>query len=373
MKTYIVLRNGDEIGVFTRRQLKKKIIAGVVVHSDKLCQSGTDSWVKVGEVAKLSDTFSECSNTALEIHPDSVDICPEEVRDKNYDSLLDAEPGSEVICIETQETGFLDAKHPVKEKSIAESELAQATLFATRNYLRRSIFVQQSDKVQNTGYILQGVGLIVLGFCAYSVSASTQTPSGIALSVFGFAIAAIIGVLATMLCCDAGKRLIASTPTVVRENSTLEMSGLMIIVSGIAVIVGLTVISFTAGTYWPAIYGALVLLASVLSAGLVLSPSISNVSFSEVGALEESVNMMTLLAKVATLLAPFIFTCCTAIGVIKGVLLVNTIWPSSDPITAELTMKVWSEPATLILLGGFYSLFAYIFLFGCDMFTRLVK
>jgi hypothetical protein len=42
MKTYIILRNDDEVGVFTRRQLKKKIIAGEVFSTDKMCQSGSD-------------------------------------------------------------------------------------------------------------------------------------------------------------------------------------------------------------------------------------------------------------------------------------------------------------------------------------------
>ncbi len=372
MKTYIILRNDDEVGVFTRRQLKKKIIAGEVFSTDKMCQSGSDQWFNVGGVDKLSSLFDEPKKEeqSFRMSPDSVDIDEEDVKpsiDKNYDSLLDAEPESLEPLVENTEppVDTFQSKSP----ETARSELAQATLFATRNYLRRSIFIHHAEKVLRLGYIFQFIGLIIFGLFTYVVSTQVENPAQIVPTVFGWLLALIIGVVVTVLCVDAGNRLNAGTVSGVKENSTLELLGIIIITIGIAVFVGLLLIMFTSFDYWPALYGALALLASVLAAGLVLSPTITNVEFRQMDSSEEMAGLFLLIPKVLVLLCPFVFACFGAVGVIKGVLLTYALWTNSEE--APLTMELWIEPGKFFLIGSFFPLVAYAMLFSADMFKRL--
>ncbi len=372
MKTYIILRNGEEIGVFTRRQLKIKIATGDVLPTDKMSQNGSNQWFNIGGVDKLSDLFDD-SNTeepSFTMNPDSVDIDEEDATssiDKNYDSLLDAEP----FCLEPL---VKNTEPPVdtfqnKSQEVARSELAQATLFATRNYLRRSIFIHHADKVLRFGYVFQFLGLITFGLFTYIVSLQAENPSQIIPIVFGWIIALLIGAIATALCVDASKRLNASIVCGVNENSTLELLGLTIITIGLAVFIGLFLVSFTYSNYWPALYGALALLASVLAAGLVLSPTITNVDFRQMSSAEEMAGLFLLIPKVLALLSPFVFACFGAFGVIKGGMLTYTLWTNNEEVLT--TMSLWIGPGTFFLIGSFFPLVAYTLLFSADMFKRL--
>jgi hypothetical protein len=374
MKTYAVLRNDCEVGVFTRRQLKKKIISGQIVSTDQMCQSGTTQWFNIGNVDKLSSLFNESDKEeqSFSINPDSVDIDEEDVKssiDKNYDSLLDAEPVKLEPLVENAEPP-LDTFQK-KDQEVARSELVQATLFATRNYLRRSIFIHHAEKVIKFGYIFQFIGLIIFGMFTYLVSMQIESSAQMVPVIFGWIVALIIGVAVTALCVDAGNRLNASIVVGVNENSTLELLGLVIITIGIAIFTGLLLVSFTASSYWSVLYGALILLAAVLAAGLVLSPSITNVDFRKMSSAEEIAGLFLLIPKVLVLLCPFIFACCSAIGVIRGVVLTYALWTRSEEI--QLTMGLWAEPGAFFVLGSFFPLVAYIVLFSTDMFTRLFR
>jgi len=372
MKTYIVLRNGEEVGVFTRRQLKIKIVAGDILPTDKMSQSGGNQWFNVGGVDKLSYLFdgSNTEEPTFRINPDSVDIDEEDVKssiDKNYDSLLDAEPLSLEPLVKNTEppVDTFQSKSP----EVARSELAQATLFATRNYLRRSIFIHHADKVLRFGYVFQFLGLIIFGLFTYIVSIQAENPSEIIPIVFGWIIVLLIGVLATVLFVDASKRLNASIVCGINENSTLELLGLTIITFGLAVFIGLLLVSFTYSNYWSVLYGVLVLLASVLAAGLVLSPTITNVDFRQMSSAEEMAGLFLLMPKVLALLCPFVFACCGAFGVLKGGMLTYTLWTNNEEVLT--TMNLWIGPGTFFLIGSFFPLAAYILLFTADMFKRL--
>jgi len=59
MKTYVIQREGDEIGVFTKRQLKQGIRSGEVKPSDEMRQTGTREWHPVGSVSKLFEDLKE--------------------------------------------------------------------------------------------------------------------------------------------------------------------------------------------------------------------------------------------------------------------------------------------------------------------------
>ena len=63
MKTYLIQRKGNEIGVFTKRQLKEGIRSGAVKPSDKMRQSGTKEWHRVGSVSKLHQDLKETTVT----------------------------------------------------------------------------------------------------------------------------------------------------------------------------------------------------------------------------------------------------------------------------------------------------------------------
>ncbi len=372
MKTYMILRNGEEVGIYTRSQLKKKILAGGVLPSDKMCQSGSDQWYEAGSVPKLSDTFCEAKlqhkkEGVYSMNPDSVDLLDEEVlsvTDKNYDSLLDQEPEDTDPLLDTD---IIAQEIPAKLKK----ETATATLHSTKSYIRKNIFVHHATIVRKCGYILQAIGLLALTLFAVRIGAVDNSTSSLPLVFFGWALLSTIGLVATFCCSDAGKQMSSSSIIGIRENKTIELIGVSMITAGAAVFVGLLLTSFMTDFYWPAVYGALILLTLVLSSGLALSPSLSRVAFKIVTPKEELLNLFVLFSRVMVLLGPFVFACCSAIGAIKGFMLVYTFWTGSDG--APLTMSSWTEPGAFFLIGSFFPLVAYVLLFSTDMFTRLLR
>ena len=61
MKTYVIQRDGTEIGTFTKRQLKQGIRSGEVKPSDEMRQAGTKEWHRVGSVSKLYEDLKDSS------------------------------------------------------------------------------------------------------------------------------------------------------------------------------------------------------------------------------------------------------------------------------------------------------------------------
>ena len=179
-----------------------------------------------------------------------------------------------------------------------------------------------------------------------------------------------LGIVTAALCRDAGRRVIAGVPTAVRSNSTLDLVGLVILTVGVAMFAGLAIIAFTASNFWPAIFGALALLACVLGAGLALRPSISNVEFKNVDSMEEAAGLITLSAKVLVLLGPFVLACCSSIGLLKGGIALYGLLNGNEAI---FDMDGWKIPGIILVSGCFYPLVAYVLLLVNNMFERLFK
>ena len=382
MKTYVVVRSGEEIGVFTTSELKQKTDTGELVPTDEMRQSGTTEWIQLGSVPG----FFEQSNVLLTpedplleddksfgLSPDSSDLSGTGMEISSDESggstCSDTFDDNDIEEDDVDEESITDSL-PKKDPEQAQSELARATIFATKNYLRRSIFINQADKIQKYGYVLQCVGIIILGLFAYVVFYKPDAPSPV-LPALGWLVASIVGVVAASQCRDAGRRLIASTTTSVRENATLDMTGLIIITIGAAIFLGLIFIAFSSSSFWPAIYGVLAMLASVLAAGLVLSPSITNVEVRGVSPMEELLGFFALMAKSLVLLGPFVLACCSAIGILKGGVALYYLW--SGTFDGIVDMDGWISPGILFVAGGFFPLVTYVFLFVADMILSMFR
>jgi hypothetical protein len=308
----------------------------------------------------MANDSSDMSGAAMDVP--SIEVGDEE--DENEDVLEDVSEDA----FDSAVASAVNA--PENAEAKAQSELARATLFATQNYIRRSIFVNQADMVQKTGYILQGVAIVVLGVFTYFVArdaADTTTPI---LYAAGWSVAIGLGIVAAALCRDAGRRVIAGVPTAVRSNSTLDLVGLIILTVGVAIFAGLVIIAFTSANFWPAIFGTLALLACVLGAGLALSPSISNVEFKNVDSMEEAAGLITLSAKVLVLLGPFVLSCCSSIGLLKGGIALYGLLNGNE---AVFDMDGWKIPGIILVSGCFYPLVVYVLLLVNNMFERLFK
>ena len=389
MKTYVVLRSGEEIGVFTSSELKQKAAVGELLPSDEMRQSGTTQWVLLGSVPDFFDTHgtqatqlspedplvddsisfgispdsSDLSGTGMDISPDGEDS--EDDEEGTQTSDLD---DKDIDDDEIDEDNFVDSL-PKKDPEQAQSELARATIYATKNYLRRSIFINQADKTQKYGYVLQCIGIVILGGFAYLVYGKADAPSPI-LPAVGWLVAVVVGLVAASQCRDAGRRLIASSTTAVRQSSTLDMTGLVIITIGAAILLGMIFIAFSSSDFWPAIYGVLALLASVLAAGLVLSPTITNAEIKDVSPMEELLGLFTLITKSLVLLGPFVLACCSAIGILQGGVALYYLWSGSITI---VDMDGWVAPGILFVAGGFFPLATYVFFFVSDMILGMFK
>ena len=179
MKTYVVVRSGEEIGVFTTSELKQKTDTGELVPTDEMRQSGTTEWIQLGSVPG----FFEQSNVLLTpedplleddksfgLSPDSSDLSGTGMEISSDESggstCSDTFDDNDIEDDDVDEESITDSL-PKKDPEQAQSELARATIFATKNYLRRSIFINQADKIQKYGYVLQCVGIIILGLFAY--------------------------------------------------------------------------------------------------------------------------------------------------------------------------------------------------------------
>lgn len=392
MKTYVVLRSGEEIGVFTSSELKQKAAVGELLPSDEMRQSGTTQWVLLSSVPDFFDTpgtqtapltpedplvdesisfgispdSSDLSGTAMDLSPDEGDL--EDDEDDEGDAQKSHLNDEDIDDDEIDEDNFAD-NLPKKDPEQAQSDLARATIYATKNYLRRSIFINQADKIQKYGYVLQCIGIVILGGFAYLVYGKADAPSPI-LPAAGWLVAVVVGLVAASQCRDAGRRLIASSTTAVRQSTTLDLTGLVIITVGCAILLGMVFIAFSASNFWPAIYGVLALLASVLAAGLVLSPSITNAEIKDVSPMEELLGLFTLITKSLVLLGPFVLACCGAIGILQGGVALYYLWSGSITI---VDMDGWIAPGSMLVAGGFFPLATYVFFFVSDMTLSMFK
>jgi hypothetical protein len=320
---------------------------------------GSSENLPTSESCGLASDSSDMSGAAMDTSSFTID-------DQEEDTSEDSEVSEKAF--DSAVSSAVDAPEGVEEK--AQSELARATLFATQNYIRRSIFINQADVVQKTGYILQAVAIVVLGVFAYYATKGAEDTTTPILYAVGWGLAVVLGLVAAALCRDAGIRVIAGVPTAVRSNSTLDLVGLIILTVGVAIFAGLAIIAFTSSDYWPAIFGALALLACVLGAGLALSPSISNVEFRNVDPMEEAAGLITLSAKVLVLLGPFVLACCSSIGLLKGGIALYAII-SGNPAVHD--MSGWKVPGIILVAGCFYPLVVYVLLLVNNMFERLFK
>ncbi len=378
MDKFLILRAGEEIGVYTQPQLREKVQRGEVLPTDELQREGSGERYEVKTVPSLAVFLSENSNSTLSssysMAEDSSDESGAEMDSPSFDlgsddgETTDSDNEISEDAFDSAVADEVNATEDNNEK--VQSELARATLFATQNYIRRSIFVNQADMVQKTGYVLQGVGVIVLGIFTYYATRGIEDTTTPILHAVGWALAIGLGLVAAVLCRDAGRRVIAGVPTAVRSNSTLDLVGLIILTIGVSIFAGLAIIAFTSSNFWPAIFGALALLACVLGAGLALSPSISNVEFKRVDSMEEAAGIITLSAKVLVLLGPFVLACCSSIGLLKGGIALYELI-SGNP--AVFDMNAWKIPGIILVAGCFYPLVAYVLLMVNNMFERLFK
>ncbi len=379
METFVILRGGEEIGIYTHPQLREKVQRGEVLPSDEMQRTGSEERYVVSTVPSLAvfldgkSVDSPTSSESYSLMSDSSDmsgaamdtasfVIPEEEEDACEDSEVSEEAFDSAVA------SAVNAPEGTEEK--AQSELARATLFATQNYIRRSIFINQADMVQKTGYILQGIAIVVLGVFAYSVTKGAEDTTTSIMYAVGWGLAVVLGIVAAALCRDAGRRVIAGVPTAVRSNSTLDLVGLIILTVGVAIFAGLAIIAFTSSNFWPAIFGTLALLACVLGAGLALSPSISNVEFANVEPMEEVAGLITLSAKVLVLLGPFVLACCSSIGLLKGGIALYALM-NGNLVASD--MSGWKIPGIILVTGCFYPLIVYVLLLINNMFERLFK
>ena len=381
MKTYVIQRDGDEIGVFTKRQLKRGIQSGEFKASDEMRQSGTNEWHRLGSGSKLYDDLKDSTEDEGLPSLDSFVINPSSKDQTGFD--MDAQnPDDTSVDVESDDPEGDSVDDSVDEDpresgtEQARSDLQRATVFATQNFLRRSIFINQADSIQKYGHILQCIGVVVLGVYTYLVYRNPASADPL-LAAGSWAAAIIVGNITAGRCRDAGQRLIASTPTSVRGNAPLDMLGLIILTAGIAVFVGsvLSAYLLSGGTedkIWVVLYGALGLLASVLAAGLVLSPSITNVDVKYCSTSEEFFGLVALVAKSMLLLGPFVLACCSAIGVLQGGIALYHLW-QTDGSVALTNMSGWVPALITLLIAGFYPLVMYFVLLVYSMFERMFR
>ncbi|MBC8201507.1 MAG: hypothetical protein H8E86_05615 [Planctomycetes bacterium] len=375
METFVILRGEEEIGVFTHPQLREKVQRGEVLPTDEMQRSGSEEKYAIDTVPSLAIFLDSSNSDAITSESygmanDSSDMSGvamevPSIEVGNDEDVLDA------VSEDAFDSAIASAVNaPENAEAKAQSELARATLFATQNYIRRSIFINQADMVQKTGYILQGIAIVVLGVFTYFVARDAVDTTTPILYAVGWTVAVGLGIVAAALCRDAGRRVIAGVPTAVRSNSTLDLVGLIILTVGVAIFAGLAIIAFTSANFWPAIFGTLALLACVLGAGLALSPSISNVEFKNVDPMEEAVGLITLSAKVLVLLGPFVLSCCSSIGLLKGGIALYGLLNGNE---AVFDMDGWKMPGIILVSGCFYPLVAYVLLLINNMFERLFK
>ena len=382
MKTYVIQRDGDEVGVFTKRQLKQGIRSGGVKASDEMRQTGTKEWYRVGSVSKLFEHLKEGDDTQepqLNPSDDSYIMNPDSADQTGFgDEVVD--PAASSVDVETDELDDLDSADDSMDEdpsSIdpdqARSDLKRATVFATQNFLRRSIFINNADSIQKYGIILQLVGVVVLAIYTYLIHKNSSVDPFLRAGAYAAAI--IVGTVAAAKCRHAGQRLVASTPTSVRGPQPLDMLGLMILTAGLAILTGAILSAFllqeTELKVWTILYGALGLLATVLASGLVLSPSITNVEIQTVTATEEAFGLVALVAKAGLLLSPFVLACCSAVGVLQGIIATYYVLQGGQGVV--MNMSGWTWPLVILLIAGFYPLMMYFVLLVYSMFERMFR
>ena len=400
MKTYVIQRDGTEIGTFTKRQLKQGIRSGEVKPSDEMRQDGTKDWHRVGSVSKLSedlkdspeaeDSQADPPEASFIINPDSADQTDYAMDAQNPDDTsVDLEGDASNGEMDSVDDS-VDESSTQTDTEQARSDLTRATVFATQNYLRRSIFINNADSIQKYGIILQYIAVLLLAIYTYLVYRNQGSPNPLLISA-SYAAAIIIGSVAASKCRHAGQRLVASTPTSVRGHQPLDMLGLMILTAGLAILVGtiLSVIISPAGAesaigqtesaigqtesvVWTILYGVLALLATVLASGLVLSPSITNVEIETVTATEEGFGLVALVAKAGLLLSPFVLASCSAIGVLQGTVALYHLWQKDGLVDLD-NLSGWTSPLIMLLIAGFYPLVMYFVLLVYSMFERMFR
>ena len=349
-------------------------------------QMGTNEWYRVGNVPKLFDDLKESgggkeptkdpSEDSFIINPDSADQTDFNMDAQHPDDTsVDVE--SEALDDEIDSADdSVDEPSQNENSDQARSDLRRATIFATQNYLRRSIFINNADSIQKCGIIFQYIAVLILAIYTYLVYRNPLSPDPLLTSA-AYAAAIIIGSVAAGKCRYAGQRLVASTPTSVRGHQPLDMLGLMILTAGLAMLVGSILLVFlqpggTESVIWTIIYGVLALLATVLASGLVLSPSITNVEIETVTSTEEAFGLVALVAKAGLLLSPFVLASCSAIGVIQGSVALYHLW-QADEVVQLTYMSGWTRPLVILLIAGFYPLVMYFVLLVYSMFERMFR
>jgi hypothetical protein len=354
----------------------------------------------VGSVSKLYEDLKDSSEAedsqagpseaSFIINPDSADQTDYAMDAQNPDDTsVDVEGDAAKGEMDSVDDS-VDESSTQTDTEQARSDLKRATVFATQNFLRRSIFINNADSIQKYGIILQYIAVLVLAIYTYLVYRNSLSPDPL-LNSASYAVAIIIGSVAAGKCRHAGQRLVASTPTSVRGHQPLDMLGLMILTAGLAILVGtiLSVIISPAGAesaigqtestigqtesvVWTILYGVLALLATVLASGLVLSPSITNVEIETVTSTEEGFGLVALVAKAGLLLSPFVLASCSAIGVLQGTVALYHLWQKDGLVDLD-NLSGWTSPLIMLLIAGFYPLVMYFVLLVYSMFERMFR
>ncbi|MDP7008193.1 MAG: hypothetical protein QGI78_01325 [Phycisphaerales bacterium] len=387
MKIYLVRRNGTDLGTFTKRQIKRGILENRFKHTDVMQADGSETWIRLGDVSKLSGLFKDEENENPHHDPtdplhDSFVIDPDSADQTGFGTQV-VDPAASSVDLETDRFDDSDSEDesvdqdPPIDAAQAQSDLRQATVFATQNFLRRSLFMNNADSIQKYGLILQYLGLISLGLFTFFVQRNSPT-SPPYLQAASWAVAIVIGGVAAAKCRFAGQRLVASTPTSVRGPEPLSMLGLMILVGGLALLTGVVLLAFFMGeketedSVWIILYGILGLLATILASGLVLSPSVTNVEIETVSSTEEGFGLIALVAKAGILVSPFVLASCAAVGLLRGLVATYHLW-QNDGVVVSTNMSGWEPSFILFLVGGFYPLVMYFVLLVYTMFERMFR
>jgi len=243
----------------------------------------------------------------------------------------------------------------------------------SKNNTRKSMFFSHALLAQRIGYALQFFGIVVLLIMFAQLVTGETNITPLVMTTTGWSLVMIVGIIATVLCRQAGLRDIERVRTSIRSGSTLILVGSVILTIGLALFVAMALVSTVALSFWPAIYGLIFLVACVLGAGVALSPTIMNVAFDEnIEPMTEAIGLITLYAKAIFLLGPFVLICCSSIGLLKGCMVLYSLW-SSEQTMNSIDIDAWITSGSLLLAGSFFQLIAYIFLLTIHMIDRMLS
>lgn len=376
MKAYVISRSGEEIGIYTFPQLKEKVQSGEVLPTDEIKGQGAGesrTIIMDSELAAIIESKTESKQQTS----DSFGLIPS----SSDSSGIDMKPLAPLDNFEDDEeieqvgSGAFESMGEYDSLADQENSKPEETLNISsdsKDTTRKSMFFSHAVLAQRTGYALQFSGIVVLILFAQQVASETNTTS-LVMTTTGWSLATIVGIIAAVLCRQAGLRDIAGVRTRVRSGSTLILVGSVILTIGLALFVAMALVSTIVLSFWPVIYGLLLLLSCVLGAGVALSPTIMNVAFDEnIESMTEAIGLITLYAKAIFLLGPFVLICCSSIGLIKGWMLLYSLWNSEQAMNS-IDIDAWIAPGSILLAGSFFQLIAYIFLLTIHMIDRMLN